>query len=92
MALAYGAPAIVPETELMDPRFAPIGTIDPLTGMELVDREFLQRTPQSSENDLLRSKRQWPVRYSNCGPGCETKCHFSFFLGREVCDCWCPRM
>ena len=27
MALAYAAPAIVPETELMDPRFAPIGTI-----------------------------------------------------------------
>ena len=58
------------------------------------------------EEALSRNARQYPgyppqpgypvVPYPGVAvgpqPGCEQKCHWSYFQQRQICDWWCPRM
>merc|ERR1712235_170526 len=42
--------------------------------------------PVSNEEALIRNRRQ----YGGRSP-CETRCYWSHFEKRQICDWWCPR-
>ena len=42
--------------------------------------------PVSDDKALIRNRRQYGGRSA-----CETRCYWSHFEHRQICDWWCPR-